>query len=1284
MPMQDMPFVVHWLNNKETTFTSKAEKTYKGTFQPLSRHSSLASFASSLNEEMFQSWVCIEEADEPTSDPQSTSTSGSIRKPQHVYSFSSFLNMPSQKPSPRAPSASPQHQDSKLSVQMRQFAHLLDEWCTSPDLLLCIHPKVGSLMVWTVEGLDAPYNTSRLVHVSFSSCLPHVFPPHLAQSLRQELLQYLIKEPDVVHTREMAMSGSVTDISLPVPQIKIASSGSMSDVVSKEDMPKTKADSTLILVSSHLNGSLNTWSVELTVQSNACTSIAGFIHCGETGGHHSEVRAVHRHPWLPVLMTVSSDGTSSKDKSSNGVESELIIWNSDLPGPLEHKSHLNELSRMFSPNPYSFHYVTWVPPISVSNCNEGVFARCPSSGLFVANVGNELRLYQTSLYCITKSQPSAHPHENSPPTQGVRTSASSLSGSLQEVIVTSHLGKEGITFVSTIEKDISTLEQIVALNAFRMCSLVTSFDIKKSLDSKFCRDIVVALVENQTVRASSSSPGSRGTRSFLHLWRVTICSKFPVRSESPPGWKLPSTTPDVSSSSLPLQPVSYAASVEKVSFAPFPLPSNVHIVQSTPACDIASSLQLQLPTLSAPYLFTTACSDGTIHCWQILLRSTADDNEAATSSTKQPTCARNGEKEEPFEFELYEVFSGSTAKESGSPSDATRCLDCYKEEALRDLPSVSYVPCAISNAYPGRFAMAHQLTKSVQTIGSPPKGLKKINPSTAANPLDQHAVVTVWECESSGGLKWSCEATLPLSGLTGVMTSKSPPANVLLDWLPMENGAYLLATCFAAIISIYGMALPQSEGQSTTLDSSTLSHFRPLAETTLSTKKSQTTVVCLLQFPCSKPYPGLSISCFSYTGSNSLLLSVGSEMHLYSCWVKRSRLQAFTPSKEDRKLVPKSPSTSRVFRETSPGEATSKPASIDVINLLDYAHTRNTPLPQYHPKILVDLMNLGKLHAVKAILINLVRYLLLYEGKKKRRNYFEDGGFEALCDDTSEEKTKRMRLLSVSSDGYLRRSRNVKPKFVVESIPQLPLSKLGIFKRKDAVEPHEESQTAVQDEDDLFASAPIEEYTYGFETESEAITFGSLDPETLEFTPRIAQKLSSLLKHAQLADLSDLEQVRLLAIAETVANTKTSLGDSHQRSQQQPTSASYAIGLGLSNPMGAGYASTGLSHGVRGGEAMDDCGLRYLLALENYVTLSQSLPKGVSPGRVSAADFIWAFHSDAEMELLSAVPCIQKDDLSWDELRNTGVGWWLRSSDTLRRVIEKVRNTLRMSMAAEW
>ncbi len=182
----------------------------------------------------------------------------------------------------------------------------MDDWNSSPDLLLCIHPTAGSLMVWTVEGLDAPPHSSRLVHVSFSSCLPHIFPPHLSQSLRQNLLQFIIKEPEAVQTK-VATSGSetVSNLSLPVPSIRLPGSG-MGIVDGLKDSPKHKPESTLYLISSHMNGSLHTWSVELTPQSNYSTSIAGLIHCGGTGGHHRKVHSIQRHPWLPVVMTVSS------------------------------------------------------------------------------------------------------------------------------------------------------------------------------------------------------------------------------------------------------------------------------------------------------------------------------------------------------------------------------------------------------------------------------------------------------------------------------------------------------------------------------------------------------------------------------------------------------------------------------------------------------------------------------------------------------------------------------------------------------------------------------------------------------------------------------------------------------------------------------------------------------------------------------------------------------------------------------------------------------------------
>lgn len=65
MPLNEQPFIVHWLNNKETTLTSKVEKYQKGLSRPMSHFSSLQSFASSVNEEILQSWVCIDEGEEP-------------------------------------------------------------------------------------------------------------------------------------------------------------------------------------------------------------------------------------------------------------------------------------------------------------------------------------------------------------------------------------------------------------------------------------------------------------------------------------------------------------------------------------------------------------------------------------------------------------------------------------------------------------------------------------------------------------------------------------------------------------------------------------------------------------------------------------------------------------------------------------------------------------------------------------------------------------------------------------------------------------------------------------------------------------------------------------------------------------------------------------------------------------------------------------------------------------------------------------------------------------------
>ena len=591
----------------------------------------------------------------------------------------------------------------------------------------------------------------------------------------------------------------------------------------------------------------------------------------------------------------SSDGVEGEDMV--GVRSELIIWNSDLPGPLKHKSRLNELSRMLSHDPSTFRHVTWVPPISVGGLKEDAFARCPSSGLFVSNLGDKLCLFQTSLYSITKPQPSSFMNDIPKPagTQGVTADgiaalapSRSQSGVSQTdgggLTVTSQLGKEGISMVSVIEEDISKFDQIVGLHTFRMCSLVTSFEVKKSLDRKFCKDVVVVLVENQLPPGVSpppdlnqaSSPGPKNTKTFLHMWRITVCAEVKEGPSSPiKNWDSVPNKQELGNASIYMQQVEYSASVEKVYSLPLPIPVGFHVIQSSPACDISSSLQLQLPTLSAPFLFSTSCSDGTIRCWQFSLKYNKSPPDSAIQEPVAPSagdvsceCACHY-SEEKLEFELFEVFGASSSQ--GRKFDlvsSLNCLDCREEETIKSLPTQSFIPSTFTNAYPGRLAMAHLLTKPVT-----PSAIAKDSPHRfsigggmarkvsvggfmkEANPFNRYAVVSVWECESSGGLKWACETSLLLSG-PAEFTGLKPGAQsmgVHMEWLPMENGAYLLACCFASTIFVFGMALPTNEDQFTSTRKSSNRFIMNQKVATLRKSKSRASWVCLLQFPFSKP-----------------------------------------------------------------------------------------------------------------------------------------------------------------------------------------------------------------------------------------------------------------------------------------------------------------------------------------------------------------------------------------------------------------------------------------------
>lgn len=93
-------------------------------------------------------------------------------------------------------------------------------------------------------------------------------------------------------------------------------------------------------------------------------------------------------------------------------------------------------------------------------------------------------------------------------------------------------------------------------------------------------------------------------------------------------------------------------------------------------------------------------------------------------------------------------------------------------------------------------------------------------------------------------------------------------------------------------------------------------------------------------------------------------------------------------------------------------------------------------------------------------------------------------------------------------------------------------------------------------------------------------------------------------------------------------------------------------------------------------DSLDDCGLRFLLAMKHYNYLLRCLPIAqraqFQRQGVATNNLVWAFHSESEEELLALIPSYAKGSPKWSILKELGVGWWLRNHTLLKTCIEKV------------
>uniref|UniRef100_A0A8C7D6C8 Dmx like 1 n=1 Tax=Oncorhynchus kisutch TaxID=8019 RepID=A0A8C7D6C8_ONCKI len=1101
-----------------------------------------------------------------------------------------------------------------------QVEVLLEDWNRGADMLFSIHPMDGSLLVWHVDWLDE-YQPGmfRQVQVSFVSRIPVAFPTGDANSLSRSVVMYACnKNVDLAiqHGRQRpAGLPHSSSVLIPYGQSKATSYSS--------SLRLSIFTPNVLMISTHSDGSLNQWAVSFAEES-AFSTVLSVSHKSRYCGHRFHLNDLACHSLLPLLLTTShhnalrtpdvdsvpaplttlsqpfgggpsrvSLGAVSQDP--NAIYSELILWRVDPVGPLSFSGGVSELARINSLHSSAFSNVAWLPTLIPSNCL-GVYCNSPSA-CFVASDGHSLRLYQAVI------------------------EAKKLLSELSNPDISKYVGK-----VFNIISQQSTAKPgcIIELDA------ITDFQGKETqLLHVFEEDLILgserreATQEAPAIETASSQPGfsarfflvvvefTKTGRSFLHMWHLQLATGAPPEKENMTSSPMNSSFSFETFSSPSAQKnkpyTSNLQSASRLTLAThrlysqeLALPDGVEVISVTPSAGHLSASSLQ-PAGGAPYLLATSCSDGKVRFWRCRVAAVEPDTKELTYTWEEwPLLVEEG---------------------LGNSSAVT----------------VSGRPVTVSCCHTSRIAVAY-----------------RHNPSPHLSP--NH--LRLFQCESTGGSHWVLEQTLVLDASTPTGNNNnnmesgvkdlnvennnldiylpnddclgtSGKSLVHLDWVSREDGSHILTVGIGSKLYMYGLlsGKPPELGLSEGPREQSSSRLVLLRSVDL-----VSSVEGSLPIPVS----------LSWVRDGILVVGMDCEMHVYSQWqppaLAKSTASNTTTTDMGSVLAQKLSGKRTVY---------DLPAEMEDYGLFEAAHHLFPTLPQYHPVQLLELMDLGKVRRAKAILSHLVKCIA--------------GEIVALKDNGTNQD-KRLRSRTISAGGSTSRDPKLFSKgessdyTEIDSIPPLPLYALLAAdedcspKPKDKVASlsgdsgHGSSQTDAYDE--LFQSSGVGvddlEHMDSDQEDGGAKVIDLSQYSPTFFGPEHAQVLSSHLLHSSLPGLTRMEQMSLMALADTIATTSTDIRESQSR----------------------------------GKETLDECGLKFLLAVRLHTFLLTTLPPAhraqLLRQGLSTCHYAWAFHSEAEDELLHMLPALQKGDPTWPELRAMGMGWWLRSTNKLRRCIEKV------------
>ncbi|XP_049435628.1 dmX-like protein 1 isoform X5 [Epinephelus fuscoguttatus] len=1279
------PFTVHWLNNKELHFTLAMEV-----------------FLQQLRGSLEQQNECSNE------------------EPEDEDNFDEEDN--NSRPSG---SQGPEAVELPLAAVKHQVDVLLEEWNKGADMLFSIHPMDGSLLVWHVDWLDE-YQPGmfRQTQVSFVSRIPVAFPTGDAISLSHSVVMYACnKNVDLAiqHGRQRPPGST-----LPQTKSALISYAGQGKAAPSSSLRLSIFTPNVLMISKHADGSLNQWAVSFA-EDSAFSTVLSVSHKSRYCGHRFHLNDLACHSLLPLLLTTShhnalrtpeadsilappdaySSGFSQSasmprgsrpsrvslgvvSQDPNAIYSELILWRVDPVGPLSLSGGVSELARINSLHASAFANIAWLPMLIPSSCL-GVYCNSPSA-CFVASDGHSLRLYQAVIEAKKLLSELSNPE------------ISKFVGEVFNIISQQSTAKPGC---------------IIELDA------ITDFQGKETqLLHVFEEDLILGKERTESAQETPASPHTASSeaafsarfflvvveltptgRSLLHMWHLHLAAR-PITMEET------TTEKDTTASASPLNSSTFSfdtfsspvtqkskpctsnlqsacrlsLTTHRLYSQELTLPDGVEAISVTPSAGHLSA-SCSLPADRVPYLIATSCSDEKVRFWRC--------NVIATEPFSMDNLVYQWE-EWPLLVE-ESTPNSSAVSVQGRPIEVSCCHSGRIAVAYRQMPNTPL------NSTP--YLNSHGLLTSPPTLASSPHVLYNSNnhhqtptltvqrsPNLTpipnlANTREPLVHIGIFQCESTGGSQWILEQTIvldstdPSTGNANIQSDMDSPipneycpgsagkSLVHLDWVSQEGGSHVLTVGIGTKIYMYGRLIGKPPELGLSSDAS--------RDQSLSRLVLLRSVDLVSSVEGSLPIP----VSLSWVRDGILVVGMDCEMHVYSQWqppapskpnaaiaqdtdisssvssiisaVRQSQEDGLSAAAPTSSLAPPKRALTRSMMSLAQklsGKRTAYdlPVEMEDSGLFEAAHQLFPTLPQYHPVQLLELMDLGKVHRAKAILSHLVKCIA--------------GEIVTLKDNTTNPE-KRLRSRTISAGGSTARDRKMFSKAEksttdyteISSIPPLPLYALLAADEDTSPKPdkvgsvsgdsgHGSTHADVYDE--LFHTPSIADLDPLDDDQEEmgnkVIDLSQYSPTY--FGPEHAQVLSSHLLHSSLPGLTRMEQMSLMALADTIATTSTDLTDSQGKS--------------------------------KGGETLDECGLKFLLAVRLHTFLSTSLPPAhraqLLRQGLSTCHYAWAFHSEAEEELLNMLPALQKGEPTWPELRSMGVGWWLRSTNKLRRCIEKV------------